>query len=185
MGSHLNLIGSIVIAGIIFLTINRFHSSMIENSHEKTFGAITSQNWSSMAKLIEYDFNKMGFGVTSNINPLVLADTSRIHFLSDIDENGAVDTVKYILSNVTAAQATENPNDRILYRLVNNQLMREAPVGVTRFRLRYYDNRGNIETVLSDIRTIEITLEVECTTQFNDRYRNYFWQTRISPPNLF
>lgn len=184
MGSHLNLVGSIIIAGIIFLTINRFHSSMVETSQEKTMGSIASRNWSSLAKLIEFDFSRIGYGVSANLNPLLVADSTRIHFLSDINENGAIDTVKYELSDADAATKTENPNDKILYRLVNGQQAEEAPLGVTRFRMRYFDNRGNEITDLTQICTLEVMLEVETTSRFNERYSNYLWQTRISPPNL-
>ena len=68
---------------------------------------------------------------------------------------------------------------------VNGQALKEAPLGVTRFRIRYFNNVGNEVTNLDQIRTFEIMLEVEATTKFNDRYSNYLWQTRISPPNLW
>ena len=93
MSSHLNLIGSLIIGGLLFLMINRFHSSMSQNSQEKMLDSITIQSASSISTLIEFDFNRMGLGVSPNVSALIYADSSRIDFLSDIDENGTIDTV--------------------------------------------------------------------------------------------
>jgi len=166
------------------LMINSFHSSMNQNSNEKFLDSMTTQNSSAIAKLIEFDFNRMGLEVGQNTTALIVADSNRITFLSDINENGNVDTVKYFLSDVNAASMTENPRDMILYRLVNNEVQRDSPLGVTEFNLRYFDSIGNEITDVTQIRTFEVTLTVESTMPADDIYSAFYWQTRISPPNL-
>ncbi len=184
MTSHLNLIGSIIIGGLLFLMINRFNSSMSQNSKEQTLSSMTMENSTSITRLIEFDFNRMGLRVPLTTNSIVRADSNRITFLSDIDNNGAVDSVRYFLSETSAVTSTVNPRDRILYRLLNNQAQTDAALGVTRFHVRYLDSLGYETSDLSQIRTFVITLRVESIAPYDQEYPSFFWQTRISPPNL-
>ena len=184
MTSHLNLIGSIIIGGLLFLMINRFHSSLNQNSQEQVLDSITSDNSNSIIRLIEFDFNRMGLRVPSTTNSIIQADSNRITFLSDIDDNEAVDTVRYFVSDTNIVTSTVNPNDRILYRLVNDQDQVDAALGVTRFHVRYLDWLGYDTINLPDIRTFVITLRVESTAPYDEQYSSFYWQTRISPPNL-
>jgi len=55
---------------------------------------------------------------------------------------------------------------------------------VTDFKIRYFDAMGNETTTLADVKNFEINLTVESTIPYDDRYSEFFWQTRISPPNL-
>jgi len=184
MSSYLNLIGSIIIGGLLFLMINRYHGSLNQNSQEQVLDSMTMENSTSITKLIEFDFNRMGLRVSTTTNPVVQADSNRITFLSDIDDNGNVDTLRYYLSDTTLVTSTENPRDRILYRLVNNEAPIDAALGVTQFNILYLDWMGYETTDLSQIRTFVISLMVESIAPYEDRYSSYFWQTRISPPNI-
>ncbi|MDZ7264324.1 MAG: hypothetical protein ONB16_07045 [candidate division KSB1 bacterium] len=184
MSSYLNLIGSILIGGLVFLMLNRFHTSINQTSQEKTLAANTISNAAAIVRLIEFDFNRMGLGVSSTTPIIRLADSSRITFLSDIDANGNVDSIKYVLSIPDSARHTPNPRDRILYRIMNTQSQKDAALGVTRFRIRYFDILGNITTNVNQMRTMEITLNLESIVPYDNRYATFSWQTKISPPNL-
>lgn len=184
MTSHLNLIGSIIIGGLLFLMINRFNSSVNQNSQEQLLNSVTAENSTSITRLIEFDFNRMGLRVATTSNSVIQADSNRITFLSDIDDNGVVDTVRYFVSDTSLVTSTLNPNDRILYRLVNNQEQTDAAMGVTRFHIRYLDSLGYSTVDLSQIRTFVITIRVESTVPYDDKYSSFYWQTRISPPNM-
>lgn len=184
MSSYINLIGSIIIGGLLFLMINRFNSSLGQNSKEQVLNSITMENSTSITKLIEFDFNRMGLRVSMTNNSVIQADSNRITFLSDIDDNGVVDTVRYFVSNTDIVTSTVNPRDLILYRLVNNQAQKDAAMGVTRFHVRYLDRSGYDTTDLSQIKTFVITLRVESTAPYDQQYPSFYWQTRITPPNL-
>ena len=143
MGSYLNLIGSIIIGGLFLLTINRYHSSFNQNIDEKLLEGINIQNSAAIIKLIEHDFNRMGFGMDTdlehpNVRSVMLADTNRIHFLTNIDNADPIDTLKYYVSDTTAVDGTENPRDRLLYRLVNDEPEADAALGVTQFQIKYF-----------------------------------------------
>ena len=195
MGSYLNLIGSFIIGGLFLLTINRFQASFNQNSNEKLLEVITIQKSSAVIKLIEHDFNRMGYGLETslyqpNVEVIVLADSNRIHFLSDINMDDTVNVVKYYLSDVSAADGTDNPEDKILYRLVDSEPEADAALGVTRFRIRYFKSDGSEVTNLTDmtqlaqVRTFDITLMVESTIGYDDQYSSFYWQTKITPPNI-
>ena len=141
-------------------------------------GKLKSPNCLSLIS-IEWDF---AFPVRTN--SLLLADSTRIYFLSDNNGNGAVDTVRYILSDINAASGTENPRDRILYRRVNTESQSDAALGVTDFKIRYFDVDGYESVDVSQIKTFEITLEVESTMGYDNQYARCYWQTMITPPNL-
>jgi len=184
MTSHINLLGSIIIGGLLFLMINRFNSSLSQNSKEQVLTSVTMENSTSITRLIEFDFNRMGLRVPLTTSSVVLADSNRITFLSDIDDNGVVDSVRYFVSDTSLVTSTVNPRDRILYRLVNNQAQTDAALGVTRFHIRYLDQLGYTTTNLSQIRTFVITIRVESIAPYDQQYPSFYWQTRISPPNL-
>lgn len=184
MGSYLNLIGSIIIGGIFLMMINNYNNSLSQTSHERTLDGITIYHANQVSKLIEYDFNKMGLRVPPSTTIIKRADSSQITFLADINNNGAIDSVRYILSVPDSASGTVNPRDRILYRLVNNEAMRDATLGVTRFRIRYFDWLGNITTDPKLIRNLEVTLRVESIVPYDTVYSAFHWQTKITPPNL-
>ncbi len=184
MSSHLNLIGSIIIGGLLFLTINRFSASMTQNSQERLLDSITGKNIDAIARVIEFDFNRIGLGVPGTTQPIIRADSTRITFLSDINENGVVDTLRYILSDTSSANGTQNPIDKILYRVLNDESQNDAALGVTKFKLKYFTFMGYETSNLSQIRTIEISLTVESTIPYDNRYSRCLWQSRFSPPNL-
>jgi hypothetical protein len=116
---------------------------------------------------------------------LAVFDSNRIAFYADLGSDGTIDQIRYSLSDVSAASGTPNPNDRIFYRSVNGEPDVDAALGVTDFRLRYFDQDGNVTNDLQRIRTIEITLEIESTLPDQDgNYSRLFWREKITPPNL-
>jgi len=168
----------------MFLAINRYNASLVQNSHEVTMDTNAGKNLTAISKLIQFDFNRIGLGVPVDITPILTADTSSTVFLTDIDRNGVMDTLSYILSDCDQANGTENPRDCILYRRVNNETLTDAALGVTKFRVRYYDSMGNETYDTSLMRRLDISLTVESTMKFDTNYSKLFWQASFSPPNL-
>lgn len=184
MKSFISLIGSIMIGGLLLLSLFRFNAAMTRESYEKVFDSSTFSNAAGISSVIEFDFNRMGLGVPRADSVIIEADSNRITFLSDIDKNGAVDTVRYFLSGSSDAIETDNPRDRILYRQINNEQLKDAALGVTNFLIRYLNSLSNETADLKQMKTFEITLTVESTMHYDGEYSNYTWQTKITPPNL-
>lgn len=156
----LDIVGSVIIGGLLLLTLQRFNNENLANNYKYAGERVVQKNLVEIVKLIEYDFRKIGYcadyaRVPERAKSIVKADTSTIWFLTDLPTdttssygNGIIDTVKYSLGPASELTSTPNPNDRYLYRQVNNSARTSANLGLTRFRLTYYDANDNILTGL-------------------------------------
>ncbi|MFQ5864304.1 MAG: hypothetical protein ACE5IW_03650 [bacterium] len=183
MDSHIQLIGSIVIGSVFLLGVMTFYSGVMDFNNEKTFELLTQETTASLMEIIEYDFRRVGSGLT--YQELAILDTSTITFLGDINADGAVDTVRYYTSDVSAAASTPNPNDVILYREVNGLKTIDTPAGVTEFTVDLLDELGNSTTELMAVRMLHVSLTVESRFPYDNRYARAFWEKRIAPQNLY
>src|SRR3989337_1865021 len=102
---------------------------------------------------------------------------------------GDVYTLYYYLGPASELTQTPNPRDRFLYRVVNNESPKGINLGVTQFKLIYFDAIGETInfpiTVPSEIYTLEINLTVENVAGYNEQYSSAFWrQIRLTARNL-
>ena len=184
MISHIKLLVSVIIAGMFILIIRQASLNLREQSHEQVSNAITAHRAQHITDLLQFDLKRIGMS-TNGQAAIVTAEPHRIVFNSDLDLDGTVETISYYLSDSSAASATDNPSDKILYRVVDNEPEIDVPLGVTEFELKYYNwTRGEETTDLDSIRTIEVILELQNTYSIDDDYSGYAWRTSISPPNL-
>lgn len=185
MISHFKLLLSIVVASLFMIVIRQSNNYLSEQGRERAVDTITARHMQQIANLIQFDFSRLGLNLKGNDQAIIEAKPHRIVFKSDFDLDGVVETIRYYLSDSTAAGSTENPHDKILYRVVDDQPDIDVPLGVTTFELKYYDwPEGNETTDLTKIRTIEVNLQVQNTFSVDDTYAGYSWRTRTSPPNL-
>ncbi len=185
MDSHLQLIGSIVIAGIFMIGLMNFYGGVLDFTNQGLFDVLTQETTASLMEIVEHDFNRMGAGLASPALAIVSYDTSDITFLGDIDADGSVDSVRYFVSGPDQATATPNPNDVILFRRVNGVNTIDWPTGVVAFRVELHDETGNPTANPLEARMVDIALVVESTFPYNERYARAFWEKRITPVNLF
>ncbi len=210
MGSQvvIDLIGSMILFGWLLLTSIRISVANSENL--QTYGGelLVQENLVEVTKLLEYDFRKIGFCLEPNLIPdptraILLADSTRIKFLSDVDldgtgPDGTVDSVYYYLGPVSELASTQNPRDCLLYRVINTETAKGANLGVTQFKLSYFDAQGNVLALpitglnLQKIQTIQISLilenvtasELAETAPINTQFSSAFWQQmRLSSRN--
>jgi len=204
MGSQvaLDLIGSIVVFGwllLMALTANTANNENVQAAHSDI---LVQENLVTITRVMEYDFRKIGFCLEPHRIPdptraVLTADSTHFRFLSDVDldgtgPDGSVDTVAYAIGPETELAFTPNPRDRILYRVVNNEPPKRVNLGVTDFRLTYYDRTNTVipspvtGADLQRIVSIQITLSVENvmgtqvveTAPINTQYTSAFWQQR-------
>jgi hypothetical protein len=210
MGSQviIDLIGSMILFGWLLLTSLRVSTANAENM--QTYGGelLVQENLVEVTKLLEYDFRKIGFCLEPNKIPdptksILLADSTRIKFLSDVDMTGTgpdgnIDSIYYYLGPTSELASTQNPRDRLLYRVINAQAAKGANLGVTQFKLAYFDSQGNTLALpitgmnLQKIQTIQISLILENVTAaelvetapINMQFSSAFWQQmRLSSRN--
>ena len=191
--SIIDTLGSIAIGGFLLLTLFRMHSASTENTYHYTGELTVQENMVSIVKLLEHDFRKIGYCEDpKKIFPskaIMIADTSDITFLTDVDFDGDVDKVRYYLGETSELLETPNPDDRMLYRSVNGNPV-AANLGVTQFKITYYGYTGAPLTVpLSSptgIFSMQIDIRVENTAAYGNEYRYAYWrQVRLSSRNLY
>lgn len=196
MGANviLDIMGSIVIGGILMLTLFRLSDRATESTYNKMGDLTIQQNIATVVSILEFDFRKIGYCAdwTKIPNPaksIIYADSNKIKYLTDVDRNGIVDTMSYYIGPASELIYTANPRDRFLYRVVNNEKPVKVNLGVTQFQLVYYNFNKDIipspVAVPGEIYTIQISVAVEDVEAYDQKYSQVFWrQIRLVARNL-
>jgi hypothetical protein len=214
----IDIAGSVIIGGILMLTLFRMNDNATKNTYNFSGELTLQEDLVTTVAVLEYDFRKIGYCE----NPLQLphpeqdailyADTSKIEFYTDLmvppydnpHGDSVLDKIEYYLG--PKVTSTPNPNDRMLYRVVNG-VKTGVNLGITQFRLRYFRDSliASGSTTLAEIlpkdlpkvwapgsptgiTAIQIDIRVENTAAYdagNNPYRHAFWrQIRLSSRNL-
>ncbi len=182
MAYLLDIAGSTFIGGMIFFIILNLNSTLLQSSGNLSFNKITQENLTSLVEEIEYDFKKIGY---RSPDPAVLiADSNAITFRYDINNDGTPETIAYFTSDTSALSSTPNPRDILLYRTINGGQPQTSNVGVTRFRLWYYDASGNLTSTPAEVRSIKFALNIESVFAYNDEYVTTYIERLVQPNNL-
>lgn len=191
MAALLDILQSIIIGSMIFLMILSFKFRMRVVSEDVLGYNLTQSDIISTSHTIEYDFYKIGYNCSPN-EKIVLAENQRIKFLSDLDNNGVLDTVLYSISDSLALISTQNPSDKYLLRKINND--NQLFIGrVIDFQLSYFDSLGNSlntatladSTGRKQILEVGVYLKVEATFKFEEKYTSAMWKKKIRIKNSF
>ena len=184
--------------------------STTENIQMYRADLMVQQNLVEITRLLEYDFKKIGYCKDPSKIPdpsiaIRYADSIRICFLTDFPTiadpqgDGVVDSLKYYVGPISEASGTPNPNDRLLYRVENDDAPVGVNLGVTEFDLRYFDAMKNSipSPVLYPglIQYMQITIQVENVVaadsllannaSFDRSYQSAYWrQVRLVAKNL-
>lgn len=190
----IDILGSALIGGILFMILLRVNDAVVENSYINSGELILQTNLVEVVELLEHDFRKIGYCKDWNKIPnpsqsILTADSTSITFLTDVNSDGFVDTMRYYLGPASELTVTPNPNDRLLYRVVNNETPVGTNLGVTQFTLSYFDALGNEIpfpiTIPGQINTMQIDIKVENTTGYDNEFTAAFWrQVRLAARNL-
>ncbi|MFC2139934.1 PilW family protein [Bacteroidota bacterium] len=203
MGSStlLDILGSMVIGGMLLLIIFRMHDANVENIYTNSAELIVQQDLTAIVELIEYDFRKIGYcknyyKIPNPAAAIIHADTSRISFLTDVAEpptypqgDGIIDTLSYYLGPTSELSITPNPDDKLLYRVLNNDTPAGSNLGVTFFYIIYFNALGAILPTPvqnpGEIARMEIAVQVENVAAYDEKYSTIFWrQIRLVARNL-
>jgi hypothetical protein len=196
----IDLIGSTVIFGWLFLITLTANMANKEDFQVNQGELICQQNLVELTKLLEYDFRKIGYCKEPDRLPnptlaILLADSTRIKFLTDLDLDGTgpdgfPDSLYYYLG--PPGGWMNNPRVCILYRVVNNLPALGSNLGVTSFKLTYYDGFNSViptpvtQAKLQSIASIQISMGLENTVASaivasgpqNSQFQSAFWQQR-------
>lgn len=188
MTEIIDYIGSVVVVGIVILIVANLHFSLSAKATDNLYSTNLEYNIVAVAETFENDLYKAGYRVTGD--KIIIADSSEIKFLTDINNDGNVDSLYYRVGNVSELDSTENKNDRILYRTLNN--VTNVLDYVTGLKISYYDScftqidYANLSNAnwKSAIRGIKIELFKETEDKINGKFIKSEWNKVINPINL-
>lgn len=188
MTEIIDYIGSIIVVGIVILIVANINFSLNAAAADNLSSTNLEYNIVGVAERFEFDLYKAGYRVKGE--KILVADSSKIEFLTDINNDGKIDSILYIMGDLTELDSTENPNDRILYRTLNSSTNQID--NITNLHLSYYDssfkkiNYANLADPFwrAAIRGIQVQLIKETAAKINNRYKKTEWNKVIKPINL-
>ena len=189
MSDWLDIVGSIVIGGLVILIVINLNLSINSAAMENLHSNVIQRQIVSATEVVEHDIYKIGYRVSSDV--ITKADSNEIRFLSDIDNDGVSDEIRYYLTETSSMSGTYNPEDRILWRKLNSENI-STPMVVTEFNLSYYDSLGQVidYNSLSDqpfrnkVKTIKVKIESQTGELINGDYETIEWEKTIRPKNI-
>jgi len=182
MDNWLTLLGSIVIGGLMLVNFMNYQADLGKHTYSHSLDLVLQETAIEVVEMVERDMWKIGRGVGQPA--FAIYDNNIISFYADLENDGVIDTVRYYLSGTSEATRTPNPNDRILYRVVNGVNEFEWAVGVTAFQIKFYDANNDTTSNLYKARALEVSMSFESTIPYDEEYASYSWRERITPPNL-
>ncbi|MFW9930829.1 MAG: hypothetical protein ACFFD1_15680, partial [Candidatus Thorarchaeota archaeon] len=167
----IDIVGSIIIGGFLLLLLWRIDDSAVKNVYNGSEELILQRNLTTSAEILERDFRRIGYcqnyqlALADSTSNIVLATDTCISFKTDVYDVGKIDTLKYYIGSTSELTSTPNPRDRYLYRVVNNETPVKVNLGITNFRLVYFNFQGDtLSPPIANkklISTVEINLAVE------------------------
>ncbi len=197
MGTNviLDILGSVVIGGILLLSMANVNEKSTENLYRGSTNLAAQTNLATIVQILETDFRKIGYcadwqQIPTPTEAILYADSVSIRYLTDVQSDGIVDTMFYYIDHSTDIPETPNPRDRYMYRVVNNEAPVGVNLGVTQFKMTFFNALGTELTFpLADPReiyTMQIDISVEDVAAYNQKYQTIFWrQIRMAARNLF
>ncbi|MEA3288134.1 MAG: hypothetical protein U9Q77_12275 [Candidatus Marinimicrobia bacterium] len=179
----IQMAGSFLIGGMVLLTILNMNHEILETSSLNSLGTMAQENVVEIAAILDYDFKKIGHQVSRTTPALLAFSDSTITFLSDIDRDSVIDTLSYRAGPASETSATDNPNDRYLYRSVNG-VEYDVALGVTAWELRYFNEKMSTTSQIDSVRIIQISFDVGTTYGYDENYGRASWSTQYAPKNL-
>lgn len=174
--------GSSVVAGLIFLLIFKLNIYSFHVRYGSDTELELQQNAKTLAEILSYDLRKIGYEYSGDA--LVLADSNRLAYYADINDDGTPNLINYFVSDPSEVAQTSNPKDIILYRVVDYDTIGGPSLGLTRVKFSYLDKAGYETDSLSNIEYIRAELFLESREKIQDEYKFTYWEMTINPRNL-
>jgi hypothetical protein len=185
----MDIMASTIIFGILMFTIGRVQVNLNSTMYYNTYNYMTQNYALELSKTIEFDFHKMGFGVSGT--KLDTAEADKIRFNYYILNDPTMRTVSYEYG--AEDSTSENPRDHILYRTENGVTVEHA-IGVTEFSLTYLDSTFNViatpitGAARDSVHAIQVHFRVESHAPIIlpdvTQYISVFWEKLIYPRNM-
>src|SRR3990167_21511 len=167
--SLIDIVGSIIIGGFLLILLWRIDDAAIQSTYNNTQELILQENLATSAMILENDFRRIGYcknySLIATTDAIISATDTSISFKTDVNDAGVVNTLNYYVGPSSELASTPNPRDRFLYRVVDSETPVGVNLGITQFKLVYFDQLGDtIPFHITDptlIASMEINIAVE------------------------
>lgn len=189
----LDFLGSTIIFGMLLLTVGRVQVNLNSTLYYNTYNYMTQNYALEFAKVLEWEFNKIGWHVSGTKIDTAQVDKIRFsfHYLNMNGTEGSA-TVTYWKGGLDTT--SRNPRDFLMMKKMNAGAVQQQCPGLTEFRLTYLNaemrpmtapvtgtSRDSIHAILISFRTESFEPIV-----MSDRtdYISIYWEKLIYPRNL-
>jgi len=189
MEKLLDIVGASILWSFVLLIMIQVNSQMNDYSFQSLNNSVTQMDAVELGKIIEHDFPKAGNLISGD--KVIIADSNAVKFYFDNNLDGTRDSLKYYLGNTSELASTPNPNDRPVYRRINNST---SVVGsISDFTIKYLDSLGQTISYSSlssqasrnNIEIFEIYFKKEgIHLNYDSLYPAIEWKREINPNNL-
>lgn len=196
MSTLLDIFGSVVIAGMLFMMIIKLNLFSKQTSYTSDNELKIIQNTKTLSEILEYDLRKIGYK-SEYATKFKKANIQEVEFYSDIDTiNSKNDVVRYWIEPST------EPGFQILKRTIKDsignilQTMEGPSLGLDSLKFTYFEASGDsikyaeTNSKLDKIRYIKTELWVKSSYAVKDAFSNdstiskTYWEFTINPRNL-
>ncbi|HSD62940.1 MAG TPA: hypothetical protein VLB50_04050 [Ignavibacteriaceae bacterium] len=182
MNIILDLLGAFLIGGIVLLLVANLNAYSSETQFASAADLRLQQNAKTLAEIINDDLRKIGYKYSGTA--ISQADSQKISFYGDINNDGTMDLVTYYLGNKEDAPSTPNPDDRVMYRIVNNDTISGPTLGLTNLKFSYLNTHEQVTANPDSICYVKAEIWVETIQPVGGEYPFTYWEMTINPRNI-
>jgi len=174
---NIDLIGSLVVGGLLLLALVGFSAFYALSTHSNNVNQIEQSNLTEFGRVLEHDFNKIGYRVASG-ERIVVMDSTVIRFRADLNNDGVVDSVGWIRSGTRP--------DLVLTRHTSLAPRADFRIRVKDFSLMGYSPAGIATLSPSQVRAVEVKILLEKQVRLTENFdlAGGYWTRRFFPKNM-
>ncbi len=175
--TSLDLIGSLIIGGLVLLMILSFTFYFMNASRSAVIAEAQQTTAAELGRVIEHDFSKMGYRVMSGDKISSLSSNS-ISFRADLNNDSSVDSIRYYVQG--------SGSSKKLVRRVNDGNVKEYSLDIADFSVAAFDSVGNTTTNPQNVNQLQVQMRFSKEFRYTDKVDSLgaYWIRRFAPKNL-
>jgi hypothetical protein len=177
---NMGLITSFVIGGMMLLAMVALSSRITENAGNTSLDLMAKSNVSTITEIIQNDFRRIGFGVPGTA--ITAMSGNDITFQTTFNTDSTL-TIRWHYDLTDSVTATDNPDDRPLYRIIDGEVS-DISLVITDFNLTYLDADGDETAVPADVRSIRVRVTCASPVGYDGYFGLGYWEGVITPRSL-
>jgi hypothetical protein len=166
MSAILDIIGAMIIGGVLMLVTNNAIDNGIREFVNHNADALVQSDLSTTTQILQSDLRKVGFGISEALQASIIqtAETSHLKYLRRQDQGSPeVDTVEFIITAVDTARFIDTSIvfygiDRIVRRSGEDPVTTRLGNITNSNVFRYLDQAGRQTYTRQAVRMVEVTL---------------------------